>query len=55
MAGLIRDRGRTAFELEQERVAGSKGIPDSAQPLAEDYEVLVTQIFQRAAELRKAA
>ncbi|MFB7836041.1 ParA family protein [Streptomyces sp. NPDC056056] len=55
MAGLIRDRGRTAFELEQERVAGAKGIPDAAQPLAEDYEVLVTQIFQRAAELRKAA
>ncbi|MEV6676375.1 ParA family protein [Streptomyces erythrochromogenes] len=55
MAGLIRDRGQTAYELEQERKAGAKGIPDSAQPLANDYEVLVTQIFQRAAEMRTAA
>jgi len=54
MAGLIRDRGLTAFELEQERKAGARTIPDAAQHLANDYEVLVTQIFQRAAEMRKA-
>lgn len=55
MAGLIRDRGRTAFELDQERQAGAKGIPDAAKHLSNDYEVLVTQIFKRAAELAKAA
>jgi propanediol dehydratase small subunit len=55
MAGLIRDRGRTAFELNQERAAGAKGIPDAAEHLSNDYEVLVTQIFKRAAELQQAA
>jgi cellulose biosynthesis protein BcsQ len=55
MAGLIRDRGKTAFELNQERAAGAKGIPDAAEHLSNDYEVLVTQIFKRAAELQQAA
>lgn len=55
MANLIRERGRTAYELEQDRAAGDRSIPEAAGGLAEDYEVLVAQIFTRANELSKAA
>ncbi|MEJ8639980.1 MULTISPECIES: ParA family protein [Streptomyces] len=55
MAGLIRDEGKTAYELAQERKAGTRSIPEAAENLAADYEALVTQIFKRASELRQAA
>ncbi|MFB7294054.1 ParA family protein [Actinacidiphila glaucinigra] len=54
MANLIRERGRTAYELEQERQAGNKTIPDAAGALSADYEALVAQIFTRANDLAKA-
>ncbi|MFD8079514.1 ParA family protein [Streptomyces sp. NPDC059718] len=54
MANLIRERGRTAYELEQDRKAGDKTIPEAAGGLAKDYEVLVSQIFSRANDISKA-
>lgn len=55
VARLVRKRGQLVQELAESRASGDRGIPETVDGLAADYEGFTEEMFARALELRKEA